>query len=145
MASLATAPPTAVPSALSAATWRETPLLWSARKRGKPMRLLPPGTQLELAHSPQQTAEGLVSVVTAEGEAGWVQRGALRLRHDGIRRASHRRLATLDGSDGLGLADWSHPFFFVQMADPQRTRYTSPTARMRARRPLPQPEYARAH
>ena len=96
------------------------------------MRLLPPGTQLELAHSPQQTAEGLVSVVTAEGEAGWVQRGALRLRHDGIRRASHRRLATLDGSDGLGLADWSHPFFFLQMADPQRKRHTSPTARMRA-------------
>ena len=109
------------------------------------MRLLPPGTQLELAHSPQQTAEGLVSVVTAEGEAGWVQRGALRLRHDGIRRASHRRLATLDGSDGLGLADWSHPFFFVQMADPQRTRHTSPTARMRALRPLPQLECARTH
>ena len=98
------------------------------------MRLLPPGTQLELAHSPQQTAEGLVSVVTAEGEAGWVQRGALRLRHDGIRRASHRRLATLDGSDGLGLADWSHPFFFVQMADPQRTCDT----------PLPQPERKRS-
>ena len=59
----------------------------------------------------------LIQVRTADGTAGWVSRGDLRLKCERIKRAADRTLRA-DGSSGVGNSGW-RPMFFMQMADSQ--------------------------
>lgn len=95
-----------------------TPLLASPRtgRSSRPVRLLLASTPVEVIETTPSSSA--VHVRVGESEKGWVDRAHLRIKCTAVRRSTNRRLAA-DSASGVGNAEWSKPFFFMQLADSQ--------------------------